>query len=230
MHRNQIPRRKKQPHKKDIPKFRSEQERELLSASVLLDESGELMVIISLSLLLACLLTYSSFVAFWSTLFLGGRCINGFTRYSHAQSLSPRGNPIQQIRCGRLWLWVRETQRYKEDRMAHLLLMTGDYRYYNRTLYGGLETNIRNSYCNSLLQVLYFILPLRQIAKCHICTSCDKENCLMCELGFLFRMLEDSNGQNCQATNFLKAFSTISQGKRGRGYERLCEHTHVFSF
>jgi PAB-dependent poly(A)-specific ribonuclease subunit 2 len=62
IHRNQIPRRKKQPHKKDIPKFRSEQERELLSASVLLDESGELMVntFLSLSLLLAHLLLLHS--------------------------------------------------------------------------------------------------------------------------------------------------------------------------
>ncbi|CEI92556.1 hypothetical protein RMCBS344292_06811 [Rhizopus microsporus] len=86
-----------------------------------------------------------------------------------------------------------------------------DFGYYNSTPYGGLETHIRNSYCNSFLQMLYFTLPLRMIAKSHIKISCPKDNCLLCELGFLFRMLEDSNGQNCQATNFLRAFSTIPQ-------------------
>jgi hypothetical protein len=28
-------------------------------------------------------------------------------------------------------------------------------------------------------------------------------------------MLEDANGQNCQARNFLRAFSTIPQGNKG---------------
>lgn len=32
----------------------------------------------------------------------------------------------------------------------------------------------------------------------------------MCEMGFLFDMLEKANGQNCQATNFLKTFSSLS--------------------
>jgi PAB-dependent poly(A)-specific ribonuclease subunit 2 len=35
----------------------------------------------------------------------------------------------------------------------------------------------------------------------------------MCELGFLFRMLEDAKGINCQATNFYKAFGNIPEGK-----------------
>lgn len=63
-----------------------------------------------------------------------------------------------------------------------------------------------------MLQMLHFTLPLRKIAISHIGMDCQKENCLCCELGFLFRMLEDANGQNCQATNFLRAFSTIPQG------------------
>ncbi|GAB5593792.1 poly(A)-specific ribonuclease [Umbelopsis nana] len=86
-----------------------------------------------------------------------------------------------------------------------------DFGFYNHTKYGGLETHIANSYCNSMLQMLHFTLPLRKIAISHIGMDCQKENCLCCELGFLFRMLEDANGQNCQATNFLRAFSTIPQ-------------------
>ncbi|RUS20975.1 hypothetical protein BC937DRAFT_93946 [Endogone sp. FLAS-F59071] len=86
-----------------------------------------------------------------------------------------------------------------------------DFGFYNKTIYGGLETHITNSYCNALLQVLYFTLLLRHITKSHIGQPCSKGNCLCCELGFLFRMLDDSKGQNCQASNFLKAFSTIPQ-------------------
>lgn len=85
-------------------------------------------------------------------------------------------------------------------------------RFYNKTQFGGLETHIANSYCNALLQVLFFTPLLRTLAKAHIGQMCPRENCLTCELGFLFRMLEDSNGQNCQARNFLRAFSTIPQG------------------
>ena len=32
-------------------------------------------------------------------------------------------------------------------------------------------------------------------------------------MGFLFDMLEKANGLNCQATNFLKSFSSHAQGK-----------------
>ncbi|KAF9984930.1 poly(A)-specific ribonuclease, partial [Modicella reniformis] len=86
-----------------------------------------------------------------------------------------------------------------------------DFGFYNKTQFGGLETHIANSYCNALLQVLFFTPLLRTLAKAHIGQTCPRENCLTCELGFLFRMLEDSNGQNCQARNFLRAFSTIPQ-------------------
>ncbi|CAG8494661.1 13748_t:CDS:10 [Funneliformis mosseae] len=86
-----------------------------------------------------------------------------------------------------------------------------DFEFYNKTHYAGLETHITNSYCNSLLQVLFFTPVLRSITKSHIGSDCTKENCLCCELGFLFRMLEDAKGRNCQASNFLRAFGTIPQ-------------------
>ncbi|KAI9595833.1 ubiquitin carboxyl-terminal hydrolase-domain-containing protein [Syncephalis fuscata] len=86
-----------------------------------------------------------------------------------------------------------------------------DFEYYNRTSFGGLETHITNSYCNAELQLLRFLPGLHSVAKLHINQPCTKQDCLCCELGFLLKMLEASNGLNCQANNFLRAFSTIPQ-------------------
>lgn len=83
--------------------------------------------------------------------------------------------------------------------------------FYNRTQYSGLETDILNSYTNSLLQVLHYSAPIRAIGKAHLCVDCTKEHCLLCEAGFLFRMLEDAKGTNCQGSNFSRAFSATSQ-------------------
>nr|XP_019008893.1 PAB-dependent poly(A)-specific ribonuclease subunit PAN2 [Kwoniella pini CBS 10737]OCF47674.1 PAB-dependent poly(A)-specific ribonuclease subunit PAN2 [Kwoniella pini CBS 10737] len=86
-----------------------------------------------------------------------------------------------------------------------------DFDYYNRTIYSGLETDILNSYTNALLQAIHYILPIRKVATAHICVDCKKEHCLLCEAGFLFRMLEDAKGRNCQASNFSRAFSATPQ-------------------
>ncbi|KAI8355181.1 ubiquitin carboxyl-terminal hydrolase-domain-containing protein [Blakeslea trispora] len=171
IHRNQRPRKKKVLAKKNGPKFRSEQERELLQASKVL--VGD----------------------------------DGLVRHSGRRSSSVGDIHTMDptvINMPRYYQRVEiQYSRFGVDDF--------DFGYFNATQYGGLETHIRNSYCNSLLQVLYFISPLRKIAKSHIKIACSKDNCLLCELGFLFRMLEDSKGQNCQATNFLRAFSTIPQ-------------------
>ncbi|KAJ3158992.1 poly(A)-specific ribonuclease [Geranomyces michiganensis] len=53
-----------------------------------------------------------------------------------------------------------------------------DFGFYNKTPFGGLETHIGNSYCNAMLQVLYFTSPVRELAKAHLKTSCAKEYCL----------------------------------------------------
>jgi len=86
-----------------------------------------------------------------------------------------------------------------------------DVSFYNHTDFSGLETDILNSYTNALLQALHYTSPIRAVAKAHICVDCTKEHCLLCEAGFLFRMLEDAKGVNCQASNFSRAFSATPQ-------------------
>ncbi|GAA5890653.1 hypothetical protein JCM5296_004329 [Sporobolomyces johnsonii] len=86
-----------------------------------------------------------------------------------------------------------------------------DFAFYNKTRYSGLETHITNSYTNSLLQALHYLPPIRTLAESHTYEACPKENCLLCEAGFLFRMLRDAKGMNCQASNFSRAFGANPQ-------------------
>ncbi|KAI8612159.1 ubiquitin carboxyl-terminal hydrolase-domain-containing protein, partial [Chytriomyces sp. MP71] len=90
-----------------------------------------------------------------------------------------------------------------------------DFAFFNKSAAtrSGLETHIKNSYTNSLLQLLFYTQPLRRIAAAHISTMCVKLQsvCMLCELGFLFRMLEEAKGANCQAGNFLHAFGKVVQ-------------------
>ena len=90
-----------------------------------------------------------------------------------------------------------------------------DFRAYNTTRYSGLETDISNSYLNSLLQVFRYTPVIRNHSLHHVSGRCLDENCLFCELGFLIDMLEKAGGEVCQATNFLKLFSNHpSAGRR----------------
>ncbi|EIE87541.1 hypothetical protein RO3G_12252 [Rhizopus delemar RA 99-880] len=170
LHRNQVPRKKKMMTKRSVPKFRSEQERELLQSN------------------------------------------HGLLDTDPVHHSGRRSSSVGDLHMTdpAVVMMPRYYQRV-EIQYSKFGVDDFDFGYYNSTRYGGLETHIRNSYCNSFLQMLYFMTPLRMVAKSHIKTSCPKDNCLLCELGFLFRMLEDSKGQNCQATNFLRAFSTIPQ-------------------
>ncbi|KAJ7349108.1 ubiquitin carboxyl-terminal hydrolase-domain-containing protein [Mycena albidolilacea] len=86
-----------------------------------------------------------------------------------------------------------------------------DFGFYNKTEYSGLETHILNSYTNALVQIMHYNPSIRRLAKSHITTSCPREHCLLCELGFVVRMLEDANGTNCQASNFCKTVGVLAQ-------------------
>ncbi|PFH50685.1 hypothetical protein AMATHDRAFT_144561 [Amanita thiersii Skay4041] len=88
-----------------------------------------------------------------------------------------------------------------------------DFGFYNKTDFSGLETHILNSYTNAILQVLHYTHPIRQLAKSHISTNCLREHCLLCELGFVTRMLEDARGTNCQSSNFCKTVGVLAQSQ-----------------
>ncbi|KAH8884604.1 hypothetical protein GQ53DRAFT_697301 [Thozetella sp. PMI_491] len=86
-----------------------------------------------------------------------------------------------------------------------------DFRYYNSTRYAGLENHIVNSYANSLLQVMHYTPLLRNLALQHAATACLASPCLLCELGYVFDMLQKAEGSTCQATNMFKALSSSPQ-------------------
>ncbi|TIB23248.1 hypothetical protein E3P77_01775 [Wallemia ichthyophaga] len=88
-----------------------------------------------------------------------------------------------------------------------------DFGFYNRTPYSGLETHITNSYTNALLQILHHVKPIRAVATSQTTLPDLKDNCLLTESGFLFRMLENGNGVNCQSTNFARALTSFPQAK-----------------
>ncbi|KAK0641099.1 ubiquitin carboxyl-terminal hydrolase-domain-containing protein [Cercophora newfieldiana] len=82
-----------------------------------------------------------------------------------------------------------------------------DFRYFNKTNYAGLENHITNCYANSLLQLMSYTPLLRNMALQHTATSCLSDPCMLCELGFVFDMLQKAEGTTCHATNLLKALS-----------------------
>ncbi|KXJ89786.1 ubiquitin carboxyl-terminal hydrolase-domain-containing protein [Microdochium bolleyi] len=82
-----------------------------------------------------------------------------------------------------------------------------DFAHYNKTPYSGLQNHIVNAYVNSLLQIMHYTPLVRNIALRHAATACVDETCILCELGFLFDMLQKAEGDACQASNLTKTLS-----------------------
>uniref|UniRef100_A0A0A9WV61 PAN2-PAN3 deadenylation complex catalytic subunit PAN2 n=1 Tax=Lygus hesperus TaxID=30085 RepID=A0A0A9WV61_LYGHE len=76
----------------------------------------------------------------------------------------------------------------------------------NKTGFSGLEATLPNSYCNAMLQVLFFSSNLRQVMMSHQCSG---EFCICCELGFLFSML--CSGAPCHSGNLLRALRSAKE-------------------
>lgn len=81
---------------------------------------------------------------------------------------------------------------------------------YNYSKFAGLENGITNSYCNALLQVLYFQPGMRQ-ALLERQPDPSQEINLLDEMGFLFRMLADGPSTPCQASNLLRALHHVQE-------------------
>lgn len=79
---------------------------------------------------------------------------------------------------------------------------------YNMTNFVGLEPHIPNTYCNNMLQMFYFIQPLRAALQSH---SSLRETDLAAELGFLFHLLDNQKGGSAPASNFLRSFRVSPQ-------------------
>eukprot|EP00004_Rigifila_ramosa_P020148 TRINITY_DN5215_c0_g1_i1.p1 TRINITY_DN5215_c0_g1~~TRINITY_DN5215_c0_g1_i1.p1 ORF type:complete len:1249 (-),score=222.22 TRINITY_DN5215_c0_g1_i1:10-3603(-) len=109
---------------------------------------------------------------------------------------SERLRPPMQLRC------VEVKQHHK------LGFDVFDYSAFNRSNHTGLENILPNSYTNSVLQVIYYIPPIRQFLLNHLCM---REFCLACELGFLFHMLDTSSAPALQSRNFLRAFVHLKE-------------------
>ncbi|KAI1326713.1 PAB-dependent poly(A)-specific ribonuclease subunit PAN2 [Xylariaceae sp. FL0255] len=86
-----------------------------------------------------------------------------------------------------------------------------DFGFFNKTGYSGLLNHIVNTYANSLFQIMHYTPLIRNIALQHTATTCYDEQCMLCELGYLFDMLYKAKGEACQASNLLKTLSYIQE-------------------
>ncbi|RMZ54717.1 hypothetical protein APUTEX25_003095 [Auxenochlorella protothecoides] len=85
-----------------------------------------------------------------------------------------------------------------------------DYSACNASPFVGLENDLANSYCNALVQALFFVPGVRAALLRHVPRSND-EFCLAGELALLFRMLQTRGAVVCRASNLLRALRQSPQ-------------------
>ncbi|KAI0648291.1 ubiquitin carboxyl-terminal hydrolase-domain-containing protein [Trametes meyenii] len=133
----------------------------------------------------------------------GGRFRSGKARHNDSEPVTPTYEYAPDT--------IPKCYRKVEIEYSKFGVEDFDFGFYNRTAFSGLETHILNSYTNPIVQVMHYTIPIRRLAKSHITTDCPHEHCLLCELGFVARMLEDAQGTNCQASNFCKTVGVLAQ-------------------
>lgn len=99
----------------------------------------------------------------------------------------------------------------QEIKLGKLGIEGFDFKRFNRSGHSGLENTIPNSWVNSWIHTMFHFIPLRTRV---INSQTAKEVCLSDELGFLFHMMQIADGETCQATNFLRAFSQLPEASR----------------
>jgi PAB-dependent poly(A)-specific ribonuclease subunit 2 len=102
-----------------------------------------------------------------------------------------------------------------------------DFDFYNQTVYSGLETQLPNAYCNSLLQLYRHSKVFYNFAMASLTyDAAANDKYLLSELGLLFDMLHKANGANCQASNFLNMLNSMPQaGALGLLHDDLSQKT-----
>jgi PAB-dependent poly(A)-specific ribonuclease subunit 2 len=109
-----------------------------------------------------------------------------------------------------------------------------DFSSYNKSPYLGLENTIANCYMNALLQVLYFMQPMREVVLKQMPDAAAEFN-LTDELGFLFRMLASTTGYSSGDNNDNKNDSTEGvEQVQGRSKDqtstslKVCQAANLF--
>lgn len=105
-----------------------------------------------------------------------------------------------------------------------------DYSQYNRTEHVGLEhLGPVSSRCNPVIQLLFAIPQIRNTVRNHLCTA---EYCTMCELGFLFHMMqlladepEEDSTRTASPKNFLRCIRALPKASTSGLFDE--EYTYL---
>lgn len=88
-----------------------------------------------------------------------------------------------------------------------------DFDFYNRTKYSGLEINSGNAFLNPILQLYRYIAPMFNYCLLSLAQDASKEYNLLMELGYLYDMMNKSEGRHCAASNFEIIFSSLKEAQ-----------------